>query len=123
MRRLSSTFARGWPGTGLLLIRAVVGVSLIANVITSFHSSQSLALIILDMLTIADATLFIAGLWTLIAGSSIVMLAVWSITSGHGSLSSTLFSSAIGASLALVGPGAWSLDAWLFGWKRIRLAD
>jgi hypothetical protein len=28
-------------------------------------------------------------------------------------------SAAIGAGLALVGPGAWSLDAWLFGWKRI----
>jgi len=121
VRRLSSTFARGWPGTGLLLIRVVVGVSLIANVITSFHSSQSLELTILDMLTIADATLFIAGLWTLIAGSSVVMLAVWSIMTGHGSPCPTLLSSAIGASLALVGPGAWSLDAWLFGWKRIQL--
>jgi hypothetical protein len=25
----------------------------------------------------------------------------------------------MGAALALVGPGALSMDAWLFGWKRI----
>jgi len=30
-----------------------------------------------------------------------------------------IFLGALGAALALVGPGAWSVDAYLFGWKRI----
>jgi len=29
----------------------------------------------------------------------------------------------IGAALALVGPGAWSLDWRLFGWKQIDIRD
>jgi hypothetical protein len=29
----------------------------------------------------------------------------------------------IGAGLALLGPGAWSVDARLFGWKRIDVRD
>jgi hypothetical protein len=123
VRQLSSNFARGWPGTGLLLIRMVVGVSLMVNAITNLRSGHPLELTILNILTIANATLFITGLWTLIAGSSVVVLAVWSIITGNGSLCPTMLSSAIGASLALVGPGAWSLDSWLFGWKRIQLED
>ncbi len=27
----------------------------------------------------------------------------------------------VGAALALIGPGAWSFDAWLFGWKELDL--
>jgi hypothetical protein len=29
----------------------------------------------------------------------------------------------LSAALALLGPGAWSVDARLFGWKRIALRD
>jgi len=29
----------------------------------------------------------------------------------------------IGAALALLGPGAWSVDARLYGWKQIKITD
>jgi hypothetical protein len=29
----------------------------------------------------------------------------------------------LGAALGLIGPGAWSLDARLFGWKRLKISD
>ena len=104
-------------------MRMVVGISLIANGVVRFRTGQALELTILVILVIADGVLFVAGLWTPVAGSLVVILAIWSISSHHESLCSTVLLSAIGAGLALVGPGAWSVDAWLFGWKRIDLED
>jgi uncharacterized membrane protein YphA (DoxX/SURF4 family) len=104
-------------------MRVVVGASLIANGIERFRAGQSLEVTILDILITADGALLIAGLWTPVAGSLVVIFATWSAFVQHEGLCSTVLSSAIGVGLALVGPGAWSLDAWLFGWKRIDLED
>jgi uncharacterized membrane protein YphA (DoxX/SURF4 family) len=74
---------------------------------------------ILDTLVIGDGALLVAGLWTPIAGSLVVVLALWGALAQHENLSSYVLLASIGAALALLGPGAWSFDAWLFGWKRI----
>jgi putative oxidoreductase len=104
-------------------MRVVVGASLIASGIVRFRTGELLELTMLNMLAVADGALLVVGLWTPVAGSLVVILAIWSISAQHEDLCSTVLSSAIGAGLALVGPGAWSLDARLFGWKRIDLGD
>jgi putative oxidoreductase len=104
-------------------MRLGVGTSLIANGIESFRTGQSIELTILNVLAIGDGALLIAGLWTPIAGSLVVILAIWSAVAQRAGLYPALLSATIGAGLALVGPGAWSLDAWLFGWQRINLED
>ncbi|MGA3047743.1 MAG: hypothetical protein ABSD67_14025 [Terracidiphilus sp.] len=119
MRRLFSTFARGWPGAGLLLLRLVGGVSLVADGIGKFQTGQPLESSIFDILAIGDGLLLIAGLWTPITGSLVVFFALWDALAQHENPSSGVLLATIGAALALVGPGAWSLDAWFFGWKRI----
>jgi hypothetical protein len=68
---------------------------------------------------IGNGVLLVAGLWTPIAGSLVVVLGLWDTLAQHGNLSSYVLLASIGAALALLGPGAWSFDAWLFGWKRI----
>ena len=106
-----------------MLMRMVVGSSLIANGIVRFRAGQPFELTILDILAIGDGVLFVVGLWTPVAGSLVVILAIWAILAQHASRCPTVLPAVIGVGLALVGPGAWSVDAWLFGWKRIDLED
>jgi uncharacterized membrane protein YphA (DoxX/SURF4 family) len=67
--------------------------------------------------------LLVVGLWTPIAGTLVVIAQVWSIFDKAGDLWAHLLLGIIGASLALLGPGFWSVDARLFGWKRIDLRE
>ena len=73
-------------------------------------------------LSIGLGALLIAGLGTQIAGALLAVDALWNVfASAHPW--SWILVAAIGASLALLGPGAWSVDARLFGWKRLEFRD
>ena len=51
----------------------------------------------------------------------VIVVAIWEVVLGRGDPYPGILLAAMGAALALVGPGALSIDAWLFGWKRIDL--
>jgi putative oxidoreductase len=117
MRRLFSSFARGWPGIGLLLLRVVSGGFLIVDGIEKCRAGEPMA----GLLTIVDGALLVSGLWTPIAGPLVIVLSTWGILVQHQDPHPGILLAAIGAALGLVGPGALSLDSRLFGWKRINL--
>jgi putative oxidoreductase len=94
----------------------VAGGALIAQGI----ASESL---FFKVVAIADGALLLAGLWTPIAGSVAVALELWNIVAGTGDLWANILLGSMAIALALVGPGAWSVDAWLFGWKRFEIRD
>jgi putative oxidoreductase len=123
VRRLFSTFARGWPGVGLLLIRIAAGVSLMIDGFEKFQTGEDAASLVLSLLAVGDGALLIAGLWTPIAGSLVIGLAIWQTMIRHENPYPGILLAAMGAALALVGPGALSIDAWLFGWKRIDIGN
>ena len=72
---------------------------------------------------IAAAALLLIGLWTPVAGVAVAIVEVWIAFSLHFSRSGDpwlpLMLAALGVILAMVGPGAWSIDARLFGRKHI----
>lgn len=68
---------------------------------------------------LATATLLLAGLWTPIAGVLALAVELWTAFSHPGDHWVQILLGTLGAGLALVGPGIWSVDARLFGWKRI----
>jgi putative oxidoreductase len=121
MCRLFSSFARGWPGIGLLLLRIVSGGFLIVDGIEKCLAGQQMGSLIAGLFAIFDGALLVAGLWTPVAGPLVIVLSTWWILVQHQQPHAGILLAAIGVALALVGPGALSLDARLFGWKRIDL--
>jgi putative oxidoreductase len=119
LRRLYSTFAGGWPGTGLLLMRVVIGSALVVRAASKLWIDPPLNVTIPAVLAIGAGILLIAGLWTPIVGTSIAMIEIWKMLTLSGDKWVWLLLGTAGAALAMLGPGLWSVDARLFGWKRI----
>jgi uncharacterized membrane protein YphA (DoxX/SURF4 family) len=119
LRRLFSTFARGWPGVGLLLLRLVVGIALIWRAIEKLNDGPSPQVMALCAVAIGLALLLLAGLWTPVAGTLVAAFELCTIPWELGAVSTHIFLATMAAALALVGPGFWSLDSRMYGWKRI----
>jgi len=116
LQRLYSTFARGWPGAGLLCLRWIAAIATFHYVMRGFASDPSLLRILIEGVA---GLLLCAGLWTPIAGSSLSVVALWSAFSEHGDFWAQVLLATMAAALAMLGPGAWSVDARLFGRKRL----
>ena len=119
MQRLFSTFANGWPGAGLLLLRALVCVALLHDEIPQIIERPAFGVIVPQMIAVLAGTFLLVGLWTPVVGTLIAIVEVWIIFVVAGDLSVPLMLATIGAALAMIGPGAWSIDARLFGRKHI----
>jgi hypothetical protein len=63
--------------------------------------------------------LLIAGLWTPVIGVLVAVLEIAFLVQGIGDQWMHLFLATLGVCLSLLGPGAWSVDAHLFGMRRI----
>jgi uncharacterized membrane protein YphA (DoxX/SURF4 family) len=116
LRRLFSTFAHGGPGVALLLLRLVTGIALIDRGVTGLWIWPPIQPCVVSVVA---GTLLVIGLWTPIAGILVAAVEAWKIFSQPGDPWIYILLGALGAALALLGPGAWSVDARLFGWKRL----
>jgi uncharacterized membrane protein YphA (DoxX/SURF4 family) len=73
------------------------------------------------LVVVAVGLLLIIGLWTPAAAAFMVILELWRMVSRRGDLAVDILLCNIALAIALLGPGAWSVDARLFGWKRIEI--
>ena len=127
MQRLFSTFADGAPGAGLLLLRLVTAAALIYSGISSIREEAAPLTVALQVISIAAAVLLLVGLFTPLVGVLAAAAKVWIAISQFSSHSPdpwlTLAQAILAAALAMIGPGAWSIDARRFGRKHIHLSD
>jgi|SRR5215475_3215412 len=102
-------FPGGWPGAGLLVLRLAAAIPLL------LEGSSGYA----RFIAIGVGSLLLAGLWTPVAGALQAIIEVWIFFSTGDGANVHLLLAALGVSLVMLGPGAWSVDSRLFGRKRI----
>ena len=119
LQRLFSTFADGWPGGGILLLRLLAGGALINRGIAATSAGAHTGLVVLQIVGAAAGLLILGGLWTPVAGVLAGMVEVWIAFTQPGTQSLAIMLAGLGISLAMIGPGAWSIDARLYGRKQL----
>jgi putative oxidoreductase len=123
LQRLFSTFPDGWPGFGLLLLRVGLSSRLIFIAISELSARPSEPIVLgPSLIAGAGGILLLAGLWTPITGVLVALNEVWIILSfqspGPESTWTHICLAVISVSVAAIGPGAWSIDARLYGRRR-----
>jgi len=113
VQRLFSNFADGWPGAGLLMQRLLIGAALEFCVVATPTCTVAAPQVIGAL----AGLLLIAGLWTPVAGVVAACAEAWVALSSpaHAGIPAAL--AVLGLTLALIGPGEWSVDARLYGRK------
>jgi putative oxidoreductase len=115
LQQLFTTFADSWPGFGLLVQRLVTGMVVFHKVL--FKESSVAAPIAPEVLAAVLAIFIVIGLWTPVAGVLIAAVEVWTALLHPGDPGTPILLATLGATLAMIGPGAFSIDARLFGRK------
>jgi putative oxidoreductase len=119
LQRLFSTFANGWPGFGLLLQRVLAGTMLVRFGIVELTGTPVSTSMIPQIVAACAGILLLAGLWTPVVGTLIAVVELWIASTCIGDPSIPIILATLGGTAAMIGPGAWSIDARLFGRKHI----
>lgn len=117
MGRLFWTFPDGLPGIGLLVMRVVLALSLISLCVANWPAET-----LPSMLCAAEslsAILLLAGFLTPVGSACASGIELWRAYSNPSDAFAHVLLATIAASLTLIGPGASSVDARVFGWRRL----
>jgi uncharacterized membrane protein YphA (DoxX/SURF4 family) len=120
IQRLYSIFPDSWPGAGLLLLRLAIGMPLVVNAVATWSLGSAAGGVVARLARFCCGSLILLGLWTPVASVALALVELSSALFGHLDFMS-LAVALVPLSLAVLGPGAWSIDARLYGRKRIRV--
>ena len=119
MQRLFSNFANGWPGVGLLLQRLLTAILLIRLGIIDYTGTSFSSSMIPQITGACAGILLLVGLCTPVVGTLISVIELWVAITHGGDPWISIVLATLGGTAAMIGPGAWSIDARLFGRKHI----
>lgn len=123
LQKLFSAFPHGSPGVGLLLLRVLVAVTVLAQTIGYVTATQlTVANWLLVALLVASAVCLVLGLVTPVAA---LLIGVTSLVVGFSTSGDSvrhLDIAVLAIVIALLGPGAFSIDARMFGRREILIS-
>lgn len=130
MQKLFAAFPAGWPGIGLICLRVAVAIALLTHGVAALSAAVAPAFRVwaIESFAILIGVSLLIGFLTPLAGATAAMGYLYLGASqllgtgpnSHASTGSTAWCLAvISIGLILLGPGAFSLDARLFGRREI----
>jgi putative oxidoreductase len=119
LQRLYSTFADRWPGIGVLLQRVLVAIMLVRFCVIRLTDSPFSISMIPHIIGACAAMLFLVGLWTPFVGTLIAVIELWIAVTHVSDPWISIMLATISATSAMLGPGAFSIDAVLFGRRHL----
>jgi putative oxidoreductase len=131
LQRAFTTFPAGWPGVGLLLLRVAVGGAMILLGAVSCADPQRATAWswVVGVLAAASGVSLLIGFLTPVAGVAAGLIGVGISLRWPSPATQIVFDrrlvtvlvAVVAVAVALIGPGALSLDARLFGRREITI--
>jgi uncharacterized membrane protein YphA (DoxX/SURF4 family) len=100
-------------------MRLTVGFALAYGAGSTLLSSPPIPMAILSVLLVTAGILLTVGFCTPIVGTLAALVAIYRLLTMPADRMVYFLIASLAAALAMLGPGLWSVDARLFGWKRI----
>lgn len=130
LQRLFSTFPGGWPGVGLLLLRATAGVAAVVSGAASLLESApapTAGAMVIGLAAVGCGVLLLIGFLTPGAAVLTALGSAGATLPGCPALTASLFEAkptagfliVMAVAILLLGPGAFSVDCLLFGRREI----
>ena len=132
LQKLFSTFPAKWPGIGLLLIRALLGLQLIVQGVGYIQSpDRGLVVWVSAALAFMSGTCLLAGLLTPFVAVVVAIGGMGLALSWFPLPAQDLFNNnlvvidqiLLAIAIAFLGPGAFLLDARMFGRREITISS
>ena len=95
---------------------------MITHDVMVFAKGPSLAFAAFHAFLAVLAVMLLVGLWTPMVASLMAISAFLGAASHDVTWAQCLSVAFLSVALALIGPGVWSIDARLYGWKEIKIS-
>jgi len=122
---LFSTFPGGFPGFGLLILRAALGITALFRGALFLSEYDDLLLIKFfgGVLTIIFGALILIGFLTPFASGIVFIVSILLIFASGNNFTIEIYTIVLASAIFFLGPGAFSIDARLFGRREIVISQ